>query len=222
MMEFAKKHRVLLIINFLLLVWLIGVNIPMQVEGDSRSFPNKNRIYGYNGTNWKEIALDSTTRILETITDSHHEIHEGNHWISNNSVTLNSTARAYVLSVSGTTACPHVLWSINATAAADIGFYSGITASANGTPMTLINNRMDNQATPNMTLFYGPTITNMGAHGYTLTAGNGRKIGGDVRADNELILAKNSKYLIYLIDTSAANNKITVEFEWYEHTDLTP
>lgn len=197
-------------------------------NGDAYGIPNTGGRpqviqYGATGTSTYQVPrIDSTTHAKKSIEYPHAELHEGNHRFAKDSLDVNGTARAFVLTVGSSAALPHIIWTISTTAGADIGFYSGVTAAADGTPLTIVNNRFDSSTSSNLTISYNPTVSSNGVHCYTVTAGSGRKVGGQARQDSEKILAPNSQYMLYLLDTSGAANSSTIEFDWYLHTDKTP
>lgn len=177
----------------------------------------------YARTNGKVAPLisDLTSHALTTIDYGHHEIHQGDHFYIKNWIDLtNGQVLDFLVVTPDTTKWTHVVVEFAFEAEANVVVYEGTTTSANGASVTVYN-RNRNSATSNTTLVYAaPTVTGVGTQVAAYKAGSGRGAGGTVRANQELVIKQNTKYLIRITNDVTTNNWCDYLADWYEHTNL--
>ncbi|MDA3802827.1 MAG: hypothetical protein PF488_02935 [Patescibacteria group bacterium] len=63
-------------------------------------------------------------------------------------------------------------------------------------------------------------VVSGGGFGGVLRNTDGKQAGGTVRANNEVVLKRNTKYLIRITNDTTSDNWVNYLADWYEHTDL--
>ena len=171
-------------------------------------------------------ARDDATLAIKTVTNTHHEIHEGVHFYVYDTATLaNNQVLTIALTTPNTTKWGHLVWSFGASDAAMIDVLEDVTSYAGGTSFTPLNNNRNSATSSDMTsVVAGDTA---GGDAITPTGGteiwaegikSASKAGGVSRADDERELKQDSKYLFRL--TSLANaNVCNLSITWYEHVN---
>lgn len=185
-------------------------------------------IYGYNGTNWHELRIDTSTRTAQTIEYEHHEIHGGSHYFVVGYLDL---AINHVLDMQftmpNTTKWIHWNFHIMSESEANWFVYEGATATnplANA--FTPLNSNRNSDNTSGTTLLYEDQATLAAANVDTDVSGAttlmsgicgaGKDAGEDTRS-HEVILKQNTVYCLRSIATAAGY--INFDMHWYEHTD---
>jgi len=75
--------------------------------------PKLFRLYGYNGTSWRNARLDRVTRSLQFVDCFHHEIHEGSHFFLEGYAELGAAGTFYVKLVTpDDSKWGHFIWEI--------------------------------------------------------------------------------------------------------------
>ena len=183
-------------------------------------------IYGYNGTNWRNIRLDESTRTLQTIEYEHHEIHGGSTYLMYRSDTLatNDVIQLY-WSTPGTTEEQHVVWEFYGAGAITVELLEGVTYSSGGTAFTPVNhNRRGTPGTSNCTCKVGSNGVlsdaisySGGTVLYSEEIGSGKSSPGDGGHAVEFIFEQSTEYLLEM--TAVGNNiRCNMQAHWYEHT----
>lgn len=185
-------------------------------------------VNGYNGTNYHPVRIDSSTRSIQVLEYSHHEIHSGSHYFVDGSATVNTgTNLDFLWVVPDTTAWPHALWEIDAEYEVTMSMYESVVTSADGSAVTIFNNNRNSANTAGVAAYTGPTL-NSGALGdgsdggnlvWQKVVGSGKKVGGDAGREHEFIGKQNTKYWFRISNTSGTNSWVNYDFNWYEHTD---
>ena len=178
---------------------------------------------GYNDTNWQPVGLDTTTRALSIIQYEHHEIHEGNHFFYADGITLAAAAKQqYMITTPNTLVFPHLLFSITG----GLGITITIDEAGDrvGTTLQTVYNSDRNSLNAATTIIHKGTGggSTDGTEIATFAIGSasvGGKIGGGIRASEEIILKRNTKYIFEIASVANANN-IAVYFTWYERLDF--
>lgn len=160
--------------------------------------------------------------LLPVIDLAHMEIHEGNHYCYVSAQDVGgSTTISFVIVVPDTPYVPNLEFFVSGELEYGLDIYEGASPQADGTAVTspAIVNRNRNMPDVNgMKIYSGPTL-GTGSKGTLIQrfhAGSGRLQGGDTRGDNELVLRRNTKYWIDLINATANNNWISWIADWYE------
>lgn len=164
-------------------------------------------------------AMDGSFDAGITIDPGHHEIHEGRHFYYKSYATLGNNDSTMVLFVvTDTTRWPHILFATSPQdGKAYFRLHRGVTVSDSGVQITPVN-RDENSLNESVhKVFLGPTITDYGTTIGTYVAGSGKKSGGEVRSNNELVGKQNTLYLGVIDNASTSANEIDILVDWYEH-----
>jgi hypothetical protein len=184
-------------------------------------------VSGYNGTNYHPARIDYSTRNLETIGIAHAEVHKGDSFfIAEHQAIDDGNTYEYRIDTPNTTKWAHLFMAFSSTLETTVELYETTTRTA-GNGMVEQNRNRNKTATTATTTF---TDTPGGAGDGTLiwsqkfgadTVGASGKGAGQsvLRAENELVLKQNEVYLIKITSGTDAN-VISIDFNWYEHTDL--
>lgn len=164
-----------------------------------------------------EGAKDLVTNTIGTIDTEHREIHEGHHFFNSIYIPLAGSGVLDLVIETGNKNA-HVTFDINS---ADAGFvfttYEGVTANADGTLQTLLNNRRESLEVSSLAMRLNPTSVVPGSNvirsGLYGTAGG---TAGSVSRGNEVIFKKNTKYLLRVTNLSTSINNINITHNWYE------
>ena len=194
-------------------------------------------------TNFSPLHLDGMTHILETITDEHHETHEGHAFSASYAITTAATdghrSGLYIKTPSSEETTLHMIFIISASTAANYSICEAPTIAANtGTHAVAIYNRyrdnaneskgQDNATSParnKVTTLSEAEIAGDGTwatgtvlQSRPLEAGSGPKpAGGTTRGTQEWLLKASTAYVLLITNTAALANAHYMEFEWYEH-----
>lgn len=150
---------------------------------------------------------------------AHYEIHEGNHYFVKKTASLAKAGTKDILIVTpDQDIYAHLIAGVEATSSSFLAsFFEDVTATANGT-LGGSRNRNRNAAENNTTIVYeDPTITATGNLLWSLSLGAGRNVGGASRDNEEVILKKNTKYLLRITEDNVAATNINWNLDWYEH-----
>lgn len=169
------------------------------------------------------LGVDSKTKVLTTIDYSHHEIHDGNHFLYTDAQELASGATGdYLITVKNSTKWPHMLFDLSGSAITQYLLYEatdrvGVTLETVGN-----SNRNSANATPETTIHKG--VTGGSTNGTLIhefkggSATNQSKSGSNTRNDEEIILKQNTKYLLK-VGSFTASNLTNVRIAFYEHAN---
>lgn len=192
-----------------------------KLEKLGREQETLSRIVAFNGTNWREIKIDETTRILEIITDEHHEVHAGSHYFIKDFTDLGNGATQDILIVTpDETAWAHLVLAVTHELEASVQFYEDTVVSANGTEQTIFNSNRNSSNTAGCKIYEGPTVTTVGTLLEQDQKGSAKKFGGAGRSADEIILKQNTNYLLRTTNQTASDNLVNWELVFYEHTNL--
>ena len=168
--------------------------------------------------------FDASTLAVNTIEYEHHEIHAGSHFILTGFATLaNDASLDFRFTTPNTTKWAHLLFKVSGPSQTELLIYEGGNVTV-GTPVTPINSNRNSTKTSVMTLASGPTVTTTGTLIYSQSAGLAGTTParapseGFVTRGSELILKQNTTYL-FRITSRQADNIVSYDGEWYEHTD---
>jgi hypothetical protein len=179
------------------------------------SFGNNRKILDKKG---RFFRLDDYTNAQNFIDYAHHEIHEGKSYCAGVDVTNNSgVSHILTLTTSHASSEVHLLFKAAGSGVGNISIYENAVSS--GGSGILIKNHQRNATSPNssslMTITQSATVTTTGTLMTRELFGSSQIAGGSIRADNEWILKRNSKYAIYL-QSNAASNRTVLSLNWYE------
>jgi len=171
---------------------------------------------------YQSPRVDPTTHSLQFIDFAHCILHNGDHYYVKDWVDLtNGQVLDFLFVTPDTTKWAHLLISFGFEAEANISVYESATTSNNGTPITVFN-RNRNSANTNTSLVYSaPTVTGTGTLIARYKAGSSRSVGGDIRAEGELVMKQNTKYLVRITNDTVTNNWCGYLADWYEYVNKT-
>jgi len=195
----------------------------------------------WNGTNWRELRLDTTTRALNVIDYEHHEIHGGSAFSCHyaNDCTNANEMTIVAFNTSNTTKWIHIVFEASSTAAAYMAIYEAADLDVDeGTDLTIYNRNRNSltassvssiETTPevgkatsyNEAQAAGATLstaTELERH-YMGAAAAGADVSGQARATSEWILKQATQYAFVIVSTTADDNTHNIRLSWYEHTD---
>ena len=172
-------------------------------------------------------AIDAATNAVNTLTYSHHEVHEGNHFYvlysvpSLGAMTTPDDMIQLHFATPDTTKWLHMIFHAKSGGAARFRITeapSGGLATPTGTLTIFNKNRNSSNTSGLASVSYDGTA----ASGGTLLAdeyvGEGRTGAGESRGAQEWILKQNTTYAVSLYDTTAITASIVLD--WYEHTSI--
>ena len=180
------------------------------------------RMFGYNGTDWRPVRIDTITRSLQTISYPHHEIHSGSHFYLQGFIELDDLDTFYIKLVTpDTTRWSHFLFNIKSTGICTTYLDEDATGGMTGGSSVLPLNNNRNSATASGMVFTSGVTA---ATSYTTriendkwgSAGFKENIGGGGGREDELLLKQNTTYLRSFI-SGADSNIIQFKASWYEH-----
>jgi hypothetical protein len=181
-------------------------------------------IAALNGSGWRPTSGDTSTRSLTNISYEHHEIHEGEAYVTTYAVdTLDDTDTAELLiETPNTTKWAHLIVDVMGTHDTTIVF-SETSTKTTGTAMNEVNRNRNSGNTAGIVVTHTPGGAGAGTTIYTAIFGADATpasggVFGNHRGRAEFILKQNEKYL--LVVTSATDgNRVSIFLNWYEHTD---
>ena len=177
-------------------------------------------LFAFNGTNFRGLEQDEITRAMAVIDYAHHEIHEGDHFFVRDFVDLGNSATRDILLISpNSTKVAHLTLEIDHELEGSVKLYETTVTSANGTAIPRINRKRNGSDGSGMLVFHTPTVSAVGTLLEQDQKGSGNKFGNIAnRASEEIMLKRNTKYLIRMTNITANNNLFNWTIDWYEHT----
>ena len=169
-------------------------------------------------------VIDGVFDSFVTTSNSHHELHEGNHFeiAGVMDLGLNDTS-IVVIDVSDSTKAPHLLYCLNGLASYSVEFFTGGAYLRAPDVLTVVNNNMrsgNTSATDSIFIIHNDStlVARYGTSifGGPFTVGAGQTIGGTLSREIELILPLDSLFMMK-VTSLTASNKIIFELPWYEH-----
>lgn len=205
------------------------------------SFSESAKIYGYNGTNFQAVRIDSQTRAWNTIEYEHHEIHAGSSFTChyNNDCTNTGEMTMIAFNTPDTAKWIHIVFEAQVTAAAYMAIYEAADLDVDEGTDLAIYNRDRNSATTSVvsTIETTPeagkatsyneaqaggatlsTATEIMRH-YMGAAAAGADVSGQLRSTAEFILKQNTQYAFVIVSTTNDDNTHNITLSWYEHTN---
>lgn len=167
--------------------------------------------------------VEGTTNSLKTISYSHAELHSGDHYFSRgNELLVRNNVKNILIVTPDTPRLAHMVVAVEGlTSTILVQIYESTVTSNNGTRDNE-RNRNRNYSDNNTTfIYYSPTITTVGNLLAEAKYGAGRNsAGGGVRDVEEILLKRNTKYLVRITEQNISDTQINWGFDWYEHTNL--
>lgn len=166
-----------------------------------------------------ELVKNGNGDAITTIDFAHHEIHEGDAFTASYKVDVANGANLDLLFVTpNTDKRIHFTYVIEVELETDGLLYENVTATV-GTAVAAYNRDRNSLTAATLVVTHTPSAITAGT---TIIRsghyGSGKTIGGNDRTVNEIILKKNTKYLLRLTNVIAnATNYMSVRLNWYEH-----
>ena len=166
------------------------------------------------------VRADASTHGLISIENSHHEIHAGSHFYFKDVQDLGNGANYQLLfSTPNTAKWAHLFFDFWHEQELTFVITEGVTVDDSGTPVTVFNSNRNSPNTPLVSVFHTPTNPAGGTVVYNYQRGTGNRGGGDKRAEDEIILRRDTLYLIQGTNATANQCLYDYHFRWYEHQD---
>lgn len=197
------------------------------------------QLQGYNGTNFRDLRIDSQTRALNVIDYEHHEIHAGSSFTCHYSNDTTNTGEMTMIAFNtpNTTKWLHIVVEASSTAGSYLAIYEAADLDVDeGTDLVIYNrDRNSLNASTVTTIETTPeagkatSYNESQAGGATLStaseiyryymgaATTGADINGTARATSEWILKQNTQYAFVIVATSNDANTHNLMLSWYEH-----
>lgn len=165
------------------------------------------------------VSVDSVSGALTTVTQAHHQIHEREFYSGDHNFPSSAEGNKDFLLVVGANKELHFRFNVEAISVdAIFTLFEGVTASNNGTPVSLHNHhRRTPVATSDALAFHAPTITNTGTalFGPHYISSGGRLASGELGNSDERVLTVSTKYLLRMA-TQGANGIVNTTINFYE------
>jgi len=169
------------------------------------------------------FAFDETTGAMVTIGVPHHEIHEGETFITTYK-TPDGTPLSDNATIEFIVVCAAKEAHMAARAAVggdfEAGMFEGSTHS-DGTAQEIFNKKRSSMESPTLTVIRDPTVTDDGTliENEFIPGGTGpRAFGGAAQQRAEWILAPTRTYLFRITNRAGNNQPGSLALEWYEET----
>ena len=180
-----------------------------------------NARYGSGAGETDEVRMDASTNSLQTIEYEHHEIHSGSSFTTSYVADIGNGANLDLLiETPAGTKYAHFVYEVDVEAEAALLIYEAVTATAGDAVVAYNRNRVGTPTAATVVVTSTPTSI---TEGTTIIRskhmGSGKTVGGGDRGSHEFVLKPSTKYLFRLTNATTGNNFMSVEFDWYEHTD---
>jgi len=222
-MRDRKNQGALFALCFVVLLCAIGWQQGVQIIGPTTSDGNVSVTLNgtISGGDEVPLSVDSSTNSLQVIDYSHHEIHSASHYNRKNwlDITGAGTTVDFLIVTPDTTKWAHLVYEFAGEAEFTLTAYEATTTSADGTPLSTFNNQRNSANTAGVTLYSGPTVTDVGDEIWATKIGSSRNDTEGSRNDDEWVLKQNTKYLLRVVKVATGTHWFAYNLEWYEHTD---
>jgi hypothetical protein len=165
---------------------------------------------------------DAATHCQMVITFDESMIHSGNSFVCRGYKDIASGGTYDLLIVTpDTSRLAHATFQLFNATEIEYYFYINTVTSDNGTQLSCLNRNNNSATTPTTMVYHTPTVTDVGDLAADNRFGNNRTFGGQAHSTEELILKRNTKYLIRTTNrTSGAANLFNYVLSWYEHENI--
>jgi hypothetical protein len=185
-------------------------------------------VFVFGGT----MKVQQTNFVADPITDaqvvipvSHHEIHEGETFLTSyaaSNVANNNSILVHILT--GTGQYDHTTWLASGGGDAELEIIEGPTVDADGTPLAVIELKRADSKGPVTTAFHTPTIQADGIDllpfPVLLPGGRGGNAqGGILRQDTEFIFKPETSYIFRLTNRAGIAKRLSIVVVWYEESN---
>lgn len=179
--------------------------------------------------NNRKAIIDSKSNAITSISFPHHEIHDGDMY----SICINAdesvgNAIEIALRPPDSTKRFHTIFNYTTEAKGNFALLENVPSLAGGTNAIPINrNRNSGNTSSALTAKVGTngvSALTYGVVGNTLcsyyfgTNKAGAEVGGGARSSSEWLI-KNNVDTVFRLESDSANNELSLEVLWYEHTD---
>ncbi len=197
----------------------------VQIDGDEWTVGGNIGIDGYRSSDstYQPIRLDKATNTIQTIDHSHHEIHAGSHFFVTDYQTIGSAASVdWLIVTPDTTKWAHLTFEVQGTAITTAALYEGSDRSGT-TGLTEVNNDRNSATAATVAVYRG--VNGGTTDGTAIWQSSGGSAvgsfrgGADNRQEAEIILKRNTKYVLK-VTSGTASNICAVKLRWYEHTNI--
>lgn len=152
----------------------------------------------------------------------HEEIHEGHHFFHEEDYEVPGESELnFILDVKDENI--HFVYSVDSDFAGfTLESYEGVTSDDDGDPVLMINNNRESSNISSLIVRQDETYTAITTEVRIRSASKGTAVnpanssGGSIQRSNEVILKKNTKYLILITNKSSSANPINVDMSYYE------
>jgi len=181
------------------------------------------RLYEASGIG--PAKIDKSTHAQLTVAYPHHELHDGNAYLNCVSGVQNAGGELNIgFDTANGSTWTHIIPNSRASSEARFIIWEGATLSGD-TVLTPMNRNRNSNNTSINSLLLNPTVSGTSpTSGIVICAkhfGAGRTVGGEERGVVEFVLKSGTTYLLSTI-SEAANNDLSMNINWYEHTDKNP
>jgi hypothetical protein len=181
-------------------------------------------IKGYTSdTETDGIRVDLTTHTLQVIPYEHHEVHAGASYHCSDIQNVNTTTVYYMITTPDTTSWAHMMFGVESTGEMQVVVTEGADRTGT-TALTAINHNRNSANTSGLVIHRDYTSgTTDGATTIIQERLGATGVGAKTIATSdsghsqEFILKQNTKYIIAI--TTYADVYISLELDWYEHTN---
>jgi hypothetical protein len=167
------------------------------------------------------LAFDPVSRALITLDFPHHEIHEGDHYEIQEWKDITGAGTDYDIRIvtPDVDTWSHFTMHFQTEDEFSTTLYEGATLSA-GTAITPINNNRNSANASGMTITHTPTVTAVGTpiKSWKTGVGTGDQ-GTTTNGRNELILKRNTTYLLRFSRVPSGTGYVDYNLNWYEHAN---
>ena len=171
--------------------------------------------------NNRSFEIDEKVSAITTISVPHHEIHEGEMFISSyksaEGADVADDGTLALLIRTSTKVC-HFVFTATGGGDTEVELLENPTVSDAGTGLSEINLNRGSSETPGATTFHTPSITGGTLLFNTLVVGGQKNAasGGSLRPDVEWNLKTNEDYVVRATNRAGNAKPMSIIFEWYE------
>ncbi len=168
------------------------------------------------------LGVDNSTQALETVDYAHHEIHSGSSYSACyvNDAAASAFAKIFI-QTPNTTKWDHLTFSVDAEDEVEVTLYEAATAAGTTVGATPINRNRNSSKVSGTNIYTSSAIT--ATTSPTLLCkrhlASVFSTGKALRQDDEFVLKQNTTYALQAENVSAGASQISINANWYEHTD---
>lgn len=164
-----------------------------------------------------------------TIDYTHHEIHEGDAFVTSYLAESKNDGQTIAISFLTGAKYLHIFWVASSSGAAFFRIYENPTITDNsGSPQTVFNHNrnsltvstvIDRSQNPDVAgqATKDPAITGAGTLLFEEPIGGANRSGGESRNDEEIVLKPNEEY-VFIVESNGSGLTLGIVLSWYEKT----